>query len=357
MGTFTGNFGLNCMAELNKSILPPRQVGFATWLGSDLQKHPNIWTTILSPVHVSELQKALVKVVSEGVKMGDINKGNFPLPSLGPVLMDLQHELLNGRGFALIRGLEIENLTEREIGILFFGLGSYFGNARSQNAAGQILGHVEDLGGNGLDNNVRIYQTSERQTFHTDSCDVVGLLCLRRARSGGESMLVSASSIYNAFLKRRSDLLPYLFEPVATDRRGEIPDGMKPYFEIPVFTWYRGYLNIMYQRQYIDSAQRFADVRQMTPNHVKALDLFDELANDPDLNLSMMLEPGDIQFVHNHTLLHDRTGFEDWPEPERKRHLLRLWFSVPGDRPLPDCFAERFGATTIGNRGGIVAPG
>ncbi|HIC60100.1 MAG TPA: TauD/TfdA family dioxygenase, partial [Rhodospirillales bacterium] len=153
------------MAELNKSILPPRQVGFATWRGSDLQKHPNIWTTILSPVHVSELEKALVKVVSEGVKMGDINKENFPLPSLGPVLMDLQHELLNGRGFALIRGLKIGDLTEREIGILFFGLGSYFGNARSQNAAGQILGHVQDLGGNGLDNNVRIYQTSERQTF------------------------------------------------------------------------------------------------------------------------------------------------------------------------------------------------
>ena len=170
-------------------------------------------------------------------------------------------------------------------------------------------------------------------------------------------MLVSASTIYNAFLKRRSDLLPYLFEPVATDRRGEIPDGLKPYFEIPVFTWYRGYLNIMYQRQYIDSAQRFADVRQMTPSHVKALDLFDELANDPDLKLSMMLEPGDIQFVHNHTLLHDRAGFEDWPEPECKRHLLRLWLSVPGDRPLPDCFTERFGTTTIGNRGGIVVPG
>ena len=345
------------MAVSNAFILPPRQDGLAAWRGYDLQKQQKKWTTILSSDHILELRQALIKVISDGIKMEEINKENFPLPSLGPVLMDLQHELLNGRGFALIRGLNIRSFTEREIGILFFGLGSYFGNARSQNAAGQILGHVQDLGGNGFDNNVRIYQTSERQTFHTDSCDVVGLLCLRRAKSGGESMLVSASSIYNAFLKRRPDLLPYLFEPVATDRRGEIPNGMKPYFEIPVFTWYRGYLNIMYQRQYIDSAQRFADVRQMTPSHVKALDLFDELANDPDLSLSMMLEPGDIQFVHNHTLLHDRTGFEDWPEPERKRHLLRLWLSAPGDRPLPNCFTERFGTTTIGNRGGIVVSG
>ncbi|MCZ6863120.1 MAG: TauD/TfdA family dioxygenase, partial [Alphaproteobacteria bacterium] len=179
----------------------------------------------------------------------------------------------------------------------------------------------------------------------------------QQAKSGGESMLVSAASIYNACLERRPDLLPRLFDPMATDRRGEIPVGMKPYFEIPVFTWHQGYLTVMYQRQYIDSAQRFPGAMRLTPNHVEALNLFDELANDPSLNLAMMLKPGDMQFVHNHSLLHDRMRFEDWPEPERRRHLLRLWLSVPGDRPLPDCFAERFGTTAIGNRGGIVVPG
>ncbi len=113
----------------------------------------------------------------------------------------------------------------------------------------------------------------------------------------------------------------------------------------------------MYQRQYIDSAQRFPGTMRLAPGHVEALNLFDKLANDPDFYLSMKLESGDMQFAHNHTLLHDRMGFEDWPEPERRRCLLRLWLSVPGDRPLPDCFAERFGTTTIGNRGGIVVPG
>ena len=131
---------------------------------------------------------------------------------------------------------------------------------------------------------------------------------------------------------------------------------MKPYFEIPVFTWHAGLLNIMYQRQYIESAQRFPDAMRLSDDHLAALDLFDELANDADLSLSMRLEPGDMQFVHNHSLLHDRTGFEDWPEPSRRRHLLRLWLSLPGDRPLPDCFAERFGSIRIGDRGGIVAP-
>ena len=339
----------------NLLVQPPPQDVSAAWLGRNLAKHPEIWTTTLSRDHLTELQETTIKVISSGTDLADIKKEIFPLPCLGPILAGLKQELIRGRGFAVIRGLNTIGFTEREINTIFFGLGSYLGNARPQNASGQILGHVQDLGANGLDNNVRIYQTSERQTFHTDSCDVVGLLCLRQAKTGGESMVVSASSIYNAFLERRPDLLQYLFDPIATDRRGEIPKGMKPFFEIPVFTWHKGYLNIMYQRQYIDSAQRFPDAMRLTPNHVNALNLFDELSNEPELKLTMILNPGDMQFIHNHSLLHDRMGFEDWPEADRKRHLLRLWLSVPGDRPLPDCYAERFGTITIGNRGGIVA--
>lgn len=327
------------------STLPPRQEIAAAWNGRELSETPEVWMVTLTPSHLAELETA-----------ADINDSSFDLPTLGAVLADLQVELINGRGFVLIRGLEIEKYSEDEIATIFTGLGSHIGHARSQNGAGDLLGHVLDVGADANDTDVRIYQTSERQTFHTDSCDVVGLICLKKSKSGGASMLVSASSIYNALLERRPDLLELLFDPIATDRRGEIPNGMKPYFEIPVFTWHEGHLNIMYQRQYIDSAQRFSGVLRLTPDHIEALDLFDELANDPDLTLSMQLEPGDIQFVHNHSMLHDRMGFEDWPEPDRRRHLLRLWLSVPGDRPLPECFAERFGSTTIGDRGGIVVP-
>ena len=117
--------------------------------------------------------------------------------------------------------------------------------------------------------------------------------------------------------RRRPDLLKLLFEPVATDRRGEVPEGQKPYFEIPLFNWHQGYLTAIYQRQYINSAQRFPDAPRLTPAHVEALDMFDALANDPALNMFMEFKPGDVQLVHNHTILHDRTGFEDWPEPEQ----------------------------------------
>jgi hypothetical protein len=157
--------------------------------------------------------------------------------------------------------------------------------------------------------------------------------------------------------RRRPELLERLFEPLATDRRGETPAGMKPYFEIPVFSWHAGHLTAIYQRQYIDSAQRFPEAPRLEPAHLEALDLFDALAEDPKLNFRMRLEPGDVQFVHNHTTLHDRTAFVDWPAPERRRHLLRLWLAVPGARPLPDVFAQRYGSVTVGDRGGIVVPG
>ena len=121
-----------------------------------------------------------------------------------------------------------------------------------------------------------------------------------------------------------------------------------------MFNWYAGALSTIYQRQYIDSAQRFADAPRLAPADVEALNLFDTLTDDPDLHLTMALEPGDLQFVHNHSLLHDRTAFEDWPEPARRRHLLRLWLAPDDARALPPVFAQRYGSVVAGARGGVA---
>jgi hypothetical protein len=182
-------------------------------------------------------------------------------------------------------------------------------------------------------------------------------MCLQQAKSGGLSSLVSSTTIFNEMRRRRPDLLNVLLQPIETDRRGEVPEGSKPYFNIPVFNYHDGLVSAIYQRQYIESARRFPGVASLTSLQIEALDLLDELANDPRLNLMMELQPGDIQLVHNHTILHDRTAFEDYPEPERKRHLLRLWLAPPGARPLPEVYAERFGSVTPGDRGGVVVPG
>jgi hypothetical protein len=316
------------------------------------------WLHTLSAGDIDEIAAAVRPLVAADKDIASITKADFPLPALGPRLLAIRDEVVGGRGFVLMRGLPVERWSMREAATAYFGIGSHFGNARSQNAKGHVLGHVRDLGRNAVsDPTARIYQTRERQTYHTDSCDVVGLLCLKTAKSGGASALVSSMTIYNEMLKRRPDLLALLFEPMHTDRRGEVPAGQKPWHDIPVFSWHEGYLSALYARRYIESARRFPEVPPLTPQQTDALDLFDALAEDPAINMQMTFRPGDMQWVHNHTMLHDRTAFEDWPEPERKRHLLRLWLAIPGARPLPPIYAQRFGSVDIGDRGGIVVPG
>jgi hypothetical protein len=165
-------------------------------------------------------------------------------------------------------------------------------------------------------------------------------------------------TVYNEILKRRPDLLPAAFLPFATDRRGEVPAGMQPWFEIPIFNRYEGLLSAIYLRHYIEEAQRrFPAAPRLTPEQYAVMDLIDALVNDPAIHLQMAFLPGDMQFLHNHQILHSRNDFENWPEPERHRHLLRLWMAPPEGRPLPAVFAPRYGSVTPGDRGGIIVPG
>ncbi|HSS01855.1 MAG TPA: TauD/TfdA family dioxygenase, partial [Kofleriaceae bacterium] len=159
---------------------------------------------------------------------------------------------------------------------------------------------------------------------------------------------------FNAVLTRAPDLAGALFEPVATDHRGEHPPGGRPWFEIPVLSFLDERVTVIYQRRYIDSAQRFPDAPRLSDRQRAALDLFDAVLDDPAIHLEMDLEPGDVQLVHNHQLLHDRTAFVDDPDPARRRHLLRLWLCPPVGRRLPPAFTERYGAIEIGRRGGVV---
>ena len=334
--------------------LPDRFTGPSAWVGRDLAQNVDQWLYTLSADDIADLEQAARRYLSLGRDIGEISADAFPLKTFSAHLDQLKAKLLQGIGVEVLRGLPTDGYSQEMAATIFCGIGAHLGSARSQNAAGHILGHVRDVGLRPDDPNTRIYQTSARQTFHTDSADVVGLLCLKEAKEGGDSLLVSAETIYNRMRASRPDLLKLLFDPIATDRRGEIPEGGEPYMTIPPLSWHAGHLTVFYQRQYIDSAQRFEGALRLTPEHVEALDLFDALADDPELHLKMRLQPGDMQFVYNHSQLHDRTGFVDWPSPEDCRHLLRLWLSIDGGRPLPTCFRQRYGSIEIGNRGGII---
>jgi len=336
----------------------PRIEGPSAWMGSDMRLREAEWSYRLSQSEVAELEAALTAVKTRGVDVADIRRADFPLPTLGPVLDRLCAEVLNGRGFVLLRGVPVEDRPMAESAALYWGIGTYFGSARSQNAKGHLLGHVYDLGGRSETNpNLRSYATSEGQKFHIDRCDVVALLCLRRAKSGGQSALVSSMTVHNVMAERRPDLLERLYQPFAVDRRGEVPEGKGPFYDAPVFNQYDGTLSVLYSRLHIGSAQRFPDARRLAPEDIEALDMMAALAGDPELRLDMNFQPGDIQFLHNHTILHARSAYEDWPEVERKRHLLRLWLAPSGARALPPVFAECYGNVTIGDRGGIICEG
>jgi len=339
--------------------MPMRTIeDLAVWRGSDFPKGSD-YTHQLSDPERAEVDNAVQTFRERGIAHSTIDRNNFELPQLGKFLTRIcNNVLLQGRGFVVISGLPVERYSIEQAAAAFLGIGAYFGKPVSQNGKGHILGHVKDLGRSIDDPTARIYQTTHKQTFHTDSVDIVGLLCLKTAKSGGLSRIISSMFLYNEMFRRRPDLAAILFEPFCFDRRGEVAPGEKGYYETPIFHWYADKLSVFYgNRYYIESAQRFPDAPRLTAKQREALDLFDELANSPSNYLDIEFKPGDIQLIHNHVILHDRTDYEDWSESERKRHLLRLWLCPPNGRPLPSVFAGRYGSAEIGNRGGIVLPG
>src|ERR1700758_4261523 len=210
--------------------------GPSAWIGAAMGEREAEWTYRLSPLEIAEIETALRGAQARGLDIAAIRREDFPLPTLGPVLDRLRAEVLDGRGFVLLRGVPVEDRPIVESAAAYWGIGSYFGSARSQNAKGHLLGHIYDLGGSSAtDPNIRSYATAERQNFHIDRCDVVALLCLRRAKSGGLSAIASSMAVHNVMLARRPDLLERLYQPLPVDRRGEVPEGKAPFYNAPVF--------------------------------------------------------------------------------------------------------------------------
>ncbi len=331
--------------------------GPAAWRAANMAKDLS-WQYILSDTEIEELDAAMRSTVDQGIEIIDINRSNFPLPTFGDRLRQLRTEIMDGRGFTQIRGVPVWDYTKEESARVYFGIGAHMGTPRSQNGEGHVLGHVCDLGHDFVnDANLRGYRGGGPLRFHTDSVDIVGLLCLRAAMEGGESTLISAATIHNEMLKQRPDLVQELYRPIHRDRRGEVPEGKDPWWIMPIFQWYQGRLNSHFSGLYIRSAERFADVPRFTTAQLETFDLLEEIAENPENHLAIDFKAGDIQLLNNHEILHGRADYRDWEDPARRRYLLRLWICPPNGRPLPPSYAERYGNIDIGNRGGIICPG
>jgi hypothetical protein len=330
-------------------------VGPGVWFGRDLQQDAS-WIHRLDARAIEEIESALAHAKRAGARI-PFGADLFPLPRLAGVLDGILEEVENGRGLALLRGIPRDRYTEEECELLYWGLCAHLGRPVSQNARGHLLGHVRDEGRVIADPGVRLYQTNRRMDFHTDMLpvDLLGLFCLRTAKSGGESRVVSALTVHNVLNEERPDLLAALYGRFHIEWRGEEPAGERPWFTIPMFSARDGKVTSrICNRTYFESAARFGDEYRPSDLQREALDAAQEIANRPALMLAMDFQEGDIQLLNNHMTLHARTAYEDHDDPARQRHLLRMWIAVPDARrrPLSDALVDRYRWV---ERGGIPA--
>ena len=329
--------------------VPTRPLEVASaWTGRELAPRRD-WIHELTPAEVADLGRAVARARAK--PLSGLTRDDFPLGELGRAVETWLDALDLGLGFVLVRGVPVERYGDEGAALAYWGLGLHLGRAVSQNAAGDLLGHVRDAGLERRDPTLRLYRTREPLGFHTDGSDIVGLLCLRTAKSGGASRIASSVAVYNEILRRRPDLVPTLFEPFPFDRNGEEAAGEPPYFELPLCRHEAGRLRTFYIGWYIRDSQRHAAAPRLSRAQCEVIDLIDALSADPAFHLAMDFRPGDIQWLKNAAILHSRTEYEDHAEPERKRHLLRLWLTsrrtfADGDAFLRQGVPRREGASS-----------
>ena len=313
-----------------------------------------VWLYRFDTREIAEIRDAIAPFDRDDVDLMSVEAEHFNLPRLGKVLGDVRQELLYGRGFALFRGLPVEEMGKRGTAVAFWAVSRYLSDGVcSQNKRGHVLGHVTDLGESRSNPSQRGPYSREEIPFHVDCCDIVGVLCLETPVSGGESSVVSSVALHNEMLKRRPDLVAIIAEPYFRDRRDEVPPGMKPYYKLPIFNYHQGYFSASIEPTYIGSAHRFEACGEMTEVQKEALAFSQALADE--MRFDQGFSRGDMQFVNNHVIFHTRRGYQDHADPDRKRHLLRVWLKAFDGRPLPDGFYERHGTReTVDRPGGIV---
>ena len=322
----------------------------SAWKPSDFPT-PAAYSFTLTEAHLAAFDAAIAANRRAGRSVEDLTARDFALEPIAADVAAWREEVLRGRGFIVLNTLPKDRYTEDDLGMLFFGLGTHFGRAVSQSSMGDRLGHVVDVGGK--DRRERAYRNSRELTMHTDRADVVGMLCIRKATEGGLSGYVSTHTIYNEILASRPELVEPLFTGFRYHRRGEESPGepaITPY-RVPVLSESEGVLSVVWLRAYIEMAAKELGT-PLTDDERAALDYFEEVGQRDDVKLTFMLEPGQMIFFNNCVMLHNRTSFEDDPDPARKRHLLRLWLMLDGGRPLvPEVHAYKGTTGIVGHEG------
>ena len=264
--------------------------------------------------------------------------------------------LETGGGACMMRGIPVQRYTEEQAAALFSLLAGKVGTLLSQSAAGERVFSVRDAGFKNDDPRARGPNTRKKLSFHSDRCDVIAFLCLKQAKEGGENEVVSSAAIFNELASSRPDLLDVLKQPFYYQRHNVDTGNEKPWTQQPVFSVHDGHFACNLLRVLIDRAYANPELPDMTAVQKEALDAVEEIASRPEFHFRFRQRPGDMLFLNNWVTLHRRTEFVDHTDPEEKRHILRIWLSVPNSRPLDPMYAGNYGATEAGAvRGGMRA--
>lgn len=316
-------------------ILKEKVTGPAAWRGSDLAGD-NSWIYQLPDSTIALIDAALETVKSRGLSFPNFTQDDFPIHAISADLLHYAEEMENGKGFLLLRGLPIERYSDDDIEIIYYGIGLYMGTPVCQTLKGDLLGSVMNVG-DITKKETRVYETNAYLPYHTDPSDVFGLICVRKAKSGGLNSLVSCGAVYNVLLEKYPEYLGIFYRPMYYAHLGKGTANKSP-----IFSYHGGKLSCRYLRQYIELGAELAD-RPLSRIEVEAMDVFDTIIHDENIRLDMMLEPGDMLFANNYAVMHSRTSFEDVEEPEQRRKLIRLWLKMANARQLAPDFPGRNG--------------
>jgi hypothetical protein len=313
------------------------------WMAADLQDDQS-WAIRLSEQELTDFETGLQHARHCGKSLYDLVPQDFPFgESAVQRLKSCIPATQQGRGFQMLRGFPVERWSIEDSRLFFWGLGLHLGVPRPQGKQSQFMSDVRDAGGTYRSTQGRGYNTKSALDFHADGSDIVGLMVLRTSVSGGESLIASSITAHNIMLAERPDLLKLLYEPYTFSRQGEQAPEEPPYYQAAILGKHHGHFACRHIRNHIKSAQlSFPEVPRLSEQQIEALDYFDAVLARPDVCFRMNFEAGDVQLINNHIILHSRTDYVDHEEPERKRHLLRLWLSLPDAPPLPESWKSAY---------------
>src|ERR1700733_1051448 len=257
----------------------PRQLEtHVDWRSSDVAD-PRTWTVELTEQDSRELAHALTVAKSVSANLLEIGRDSFPLDGLVPKLAAVERELIDGRGFVRIMSLDTRRYSDDDLTLLYWGIGLHLGDPWPQNKYGHVMGDVTDQGKRLDDPTIRGNEIGGLALdYHTDGSDLVGLMCLRPAKSGGLSCVANVVAIYNELVRTRPDLAAALYEPVPWDFRGEQPEGGKRYYMRSVFTEHEGRLFNFFVPQYIKASQRHPEAPRLPPLAFEAIETVSAMA-------------------------------------------------------------------------------